>query len=238
MDSTFAILDAANEIIANHIYRKGANALGLSSSVIGSGMAFHYPLIKGIMQEVNAVGGFDKVLQLEVINRGYAIYFLEHARIFDEKVPGAEAFKHQRRRWLSSQWVYLKQFFIPGIKAFFRGELNYFNLSVCQNMLLPRMLLLAATGGLAVLYLVIGRYLFIPVYAWWLLLLMYGISLAIGLPAMFYSKYIFRAIAGLPKALGIMVGLVFRLKGANNTFIHTKHSKTQIDNPLLDAVEK
>ncbi len=32
-----------------------------------------------------------------------------------------------------------------------------------------------------------------------------------------------------------MVAIMFRLKGANKTFIHTKHTKTGIDNPLLDG---
>jgi hypothetical protein len=35
-----------------------------------------------------------------------------------------------------------------------------------------------------------------------------------------------------------MVALVFKLKGANKTFIHTQHTKTEIDNPLLDAARK
>jgi hypothetical protein len=67
---------------------------------------------------------------------------------------------------------------------------------------------------------------------------MNAISLALPLPWIFYRKYFFTALLILPKAIGIMVMLVFRLKGANNTFIHTKHNKTDIDNPLLHASRK
>ncbi len=238
MDTPFAVLDAANEIIANHLYRKGANAMGLSSSVIGSGMAFHYPLIKGIMQEIDATGGFDKVLQLLVIGRGHAIYYLEDAQVFDEKVERAEVFEHQRRRWLSSQLVYLRQYWKKGWQELFRGSMDYFNLAVVQNLLMPRLLLLVAVTMVTVLYLLLQRYLLLPA-AWWVALWLCNcISLLLPIPGKFFRRYLLTALLGLPRATFIMIGLLFRLKGANNRFIHTKHTKTDIDNPLLDVANK
>ena len=238
LNTPFAVLDAANEIIANHIYRKGANALGLSSSVIGSGMAFHYPLIKGIMQEIDATGGFDKVLQLMVVEKGHAIYYLEDAQVFDEKVEHAETFEHQRRRWLSSQVVYLRHYWKKGWRELFRGNMDYFNLAVCQNLLLPRLLLVVGVTVITVLYLLLHNYLLLPV-AWWAALWACNcISLLLPIPRRFFSRYLLTALLGLPRAAYIMVMLLFRLKGANNRFIHTKHTKTEIDNPLLDVAGK
>ena len=63
-NTSFAILDAISEELNNHIFRKGHRALGLSSALIGSGMAFDYLLFKKRMSEINAVGGFDKELEL------------------------------------------------------------------------------------------------------------------------------------------------------------------------------
>jgi cellulose synthase/poly-beta-1,6-N-acetylglucosamine synthase-like glycosyltransferase len=238
LNTPFAVLDAANEIIANHIYRKGANALGLSSSVIGSGMAFHYPLIKGIMQEIDATGGFDKVLQLMVVAKGHAIYYLEDAQVFDEKVEHAETFEHQRRRWLSSQVVYLRQYWKKGWRELFRGNIDYFNLAVCQNLLLPRLLMVVAVTLVTVLYLLLQQYLLLPA-AWWVALWAFNcISLLLPIPGRFFSRYLLTALLSLPRAAFIMVMLLFRLKGANNRFIHTKHTKTEIDNPLLDVAGK
>jgi len=57
-------------------------------------------------------------------------------------------------------------------------------------------------------------------------------------PVLFFRKYLLSALLGMPRAIFIMVSLLFRLKGANNRFIHTKHTKTGIDNPLLDVVSK
>ena len=45
----------------------------LSSAVIGSGMAFEYDGIKKVLGEINAVGGFDKPLQLKMVQQGIRI---------------------------------------------------------------------------------------------------------------------------------------------------------------------
>ncbi|MBC9928787.1 glycosyltransferase [Chitinophaga qingshengii] len=238
MDSPFAVLDAVNEIVANHLYRKGANALGLSSSVIGSGMAFHYPLAKSILKEIQATGGFDKVLQLLLIEKGYPVYYLEDACIYDEKVENPEAFRNQRKRWVSSQFVYLRTFWGKGWQQLWKGNLNYFNLAICQNILLPRMILLAGILFCTVLAFLLQGFLWIPAWGWAGVFLLNIISLLLPLPRLFFTRYFFTALSGLPKAVWIMVSLMFRLKGANNTFIHTKHTKTEIDNPLLDAARK
>lgn len=238
LNTPFAILDAANEIIANHLYRKGANALGLSSSVIGSGMAFRYSLIKEILSEIQATGGFDKVLQLLVIAKGYTITYLEDAYVFDEKITHAAVFENQRKRWMSSQLVYLRTFWAKGWMELFRGNVNYFNLAVCQNALLPRMLLLAALIFGTVISFLLQPFLPISVY-WWLgLFALNMLSLLLPIPGKFYSRYLFTAAITLPRAIGIMILLLFRLKGADKTFIHTTHTQTGIDNPLLDAARK
>ncbi|SDH02478.1 glycosyltransferase [Chitinophaga filiformis] len=238
MDSPFAILDAANEIIANHINRKGANALGLSASIIGSGIAFDYQVMKQALQETEATGGFDKVLQQLLVDKGYKIHYLEEALIFDEKVENAAAFENQRKRWLSSQFVYLRHYFVRGFQALLKGRIDYFYMSVGQNMLLPRMLLLAGVLFMTALYLVFGQYLSLPVSAWLICLGAFAISMMLPLPGKFYSKYMFTVLMNLPRVVGIMLSLVFRLKGADKTFIHTKHSKTTIDNPLVNVTGK
>ncbi|NLR69121.1 glycosyltransferase family 2 protein [Chitinophaga varians] len=238
MDSPFAVLDAVNEIVANHLYRKGANALGLSSSVIGSGMAFHYPLAKSVLKEIQATGGFDKVLQLLLIEKGYPVYYLEDACIFDEKVESSEAFQNQRKRWVSSQFVYLRTYWGKGWAQLWKGNVNYFNLAVCQNILLPRMILLAGLLCCTALAFLLQRSLSIPAWWWAVVFLLNILSLLLPLPRLFFTRYFFTALTGLPKAVWIMVSLMFRLKGANNTFIHTQHTKTEIDNPLLDAARK
>ena len=138
LDTPFAILDACSEAVNNHIFRRGSNAVGLSSAVIGSGMAFEAGMVGEILSRIDAVGGFDKVLQLEIVKRGICIRYLEDALIFDEKVSSSGAFQQQRRRWVSSQFIYLRRFFVPAFAELMRGNVSYFNLAVLCNLVLPR----------------------------------------------------------------------------------------------------
>jgi hypothetical protein len=53
-NNSWAILDAISEEINNNIFRKGHRVLGLSSAIIGSGMAFRYNYFKTLMSTVTA----------------------------------------------------------------------------------------------------------------------------------------------------------------------------------------
>ena len=76
-----ALLDAISEEINNHIFRKGHRSLCLSSAIIGSGMAFDYQLFKEYMTTLQAVGGFDKELELKLLHNGYKIDYLPDAMV-------------------------------------------------------------------------------------------------------------------------------------------------------------
>lgn len=236
LDMPFAILDAANEMIANHIHRKGANAFRLSASLAGSGIAVDFQLLRETMQQAVAIGGFgeDKVLQQLIVERGHRIHYLEEALIYDEKVSNARAFENQRKRWLFGQLYCLRQNWWKGNQELLNGNIDYWYISVWQNLLLPRLLLLAATLSLSVIYLFFNAYLAIPSYCWIALLGMCCGSLLLPLPVKFYSRFLLRAVWHLPWAMFLMLMLVFRNRKANSAFIHTPHHKTGVDNVLFD----
>jgi cellulose synthase/poly-beta-1,6-N-acetylglucosamine synthase-like glycosyltransferase len=229
LDTSFAVLDACSEAINNHIFRKGTYSLGLSSAVIGSGMAFEYERVRRILGKISAVGGFDKILQLRVVGEGVRIHYLEDALIFDEKVDNSHAFEQQRKRWVSSQFIYLRRFFGPAFLQLFRGNLSYFNLAVANNLVLPRAFLFA----LLPLVTIAGFFLSM---GWGLagagLILLYGCALLLGIPRTMYNRELGIAVLRLPKAIAIMVGTVFHIRKSNKTFIHTVHTKTEVSNSL------
>jgi cellulose synthase/poly-beta-1,6-N-acetylglucosamine synthase-like glycosyltransferase len=231
LDTSFAILDACSEAINNNIFRKGTNAIGLSSAVIGSGMAFEYNRIRQVMSEIQAVGGFDKIMQLRIVEQGIKIQYLDDALIFDEKVDSSSAFQQQRKRWVSSQFIYLKQFFFPAVKQFFKGNLSYVNLAIANNLVLPRAFLLIVLP-----LLVIAGYFVGPVWGVWSLWMLgiYLLSLLIALPAILVNRDLMFAVLRLPKAIGVMLLAVFQIKKANKTFIHTVHTKTEVSNTLFN----
>jgi hypothetical protein len=181
------------------------------------------------------VGGFDKILQLKVIRMGFHISYLHNALIFDEKVGNSEAFQQQRKRWVSSQFIYLRQYFLPAFRELFKGNLSYFNLAVVSNLILPRAFMLIMLPLLVVAALFIGS-----AWAWaaacfWML---YFVTLFIALPSVLINKDLLSAILRLPKAITVMFGTLFQIKKANKTFIHTVHTKTEIKNTLFNEQGK
>ncbi|MEP6466851.1 MAG: glycosyltransferase [Parafilimonas sp.] len=236
IDTDFAILDGCSEAINNHIFRKGANALGLSSAVIGSGMAFEFNTVKNILSEISAVSGFDKPLQLKIVASGNKIKYLENALIFDEKIDNPNAFKQQRKRWLLSQFTYLKLFFVPGFKQLFKGNFSYFNLAVLNNLVPPRVLLIFALLLLSIASYAVQPLLIFTLFAG--ITILYFITLLIALPHQFLSKKTLAAVLQLPKAVLLMISSLFTLKKAKNVFIHTMHTKNEISNPLYNLNDK
>jgi cellulose synthase/poly-beta-1,6-N-acetylglucosamine synthase-like glycosyltransferase len=235
LDTSFAILDACSEGINNNIFRKGANALGLSSSVIGSGMAFEFTTVRDVLSNISAVGGFDKILQLKMVEKGHKIQYIADAIVFDEKVDSSHAFKQQRRRWVSSQFIYLKQFFAPAMKQLLRGNFSYFDLALIKSLMLPRAFMMVILPLLIPAAFFFGTVWVISTIG---LAFIYALTLLLALPAELINKDLWSAVLRIPKAVALMFGALLHVKKANKTFIHTVHTKTEINNPLFNEHSK
>ncbi len=223
-DTGFAILDAISEEINNHIFRKGARVMGVSSAIIGSGMAFEYGFFKKMMKDVHAIGGFDKEIDLKMCRDGITIEYVHDAYCYDEKVQKAEVFQNQRRRWLSAQWVYFKRFFFPSfITLFTKGNIDYFN-KAFHTFLPPRILLL---GFMSLIFLISLFFLPNPMaIAWVGLYAMVVLTFFLSVPRKFYSLKTLNAVLLLPKGFFLMFLSLLKIKGANKQFLHTKHSSS------------
>ncbi|MBN1651068.1 MAG: glycosyltransferase family 2 protein [Bacteroidales bacterium] len=223
-DTGFAVLDAISEEINNHIFRKGARIMGVSSAIIGSGMAFEYSFFKTMMKDVHAIGGFDKEIDLKMCRDGITIEYIHDAYCYDEKVQKAEVFQHQRRRWLSAQWVYFKRFFLASFIALIsKGNIDYFN-KAFHTFLPPRILLL---GFMSIIFFI--SLFFLPgvmAFAWIGLFALVVLTFFLSVPAKFYSMQTLKAIWLLPKGFFLMFLSLLKLKGANKQFLHTKHSSS------------
>ncbi len=220
LNTNFAVLDAVSEAINNNIYNLGQVNLGFSSRLVGSGMAFDYDLFKEMMSKAKAVGGFDKELELNLLQQGEYIHYVNDAILWDEKVSKGAVFGRQRTRWVAAQFYYLKLHAWPALKSLFiEGNIDYFN-KICQMALPPRLLI--------PFFLAIGtvlNYLFCyEVFILWLVGLAANvIANMISIPLAMFNKSSFIAICSLPKAMFIMFFALFKMKNANKTFIHTPH---------------
>lgn len=227
-NTSFAILDAISEEVNNHIFRKGHRVLGLSSALIGSGMAFDYYFFKNTMANVNAVGGFDKELELKLLKNRTKIEYLNNALVLDEKVQKSEVFSNQRKRWLSAQFVYFGRYFVPGLKELFtKGNIDFFD-KVYQMVSPPRVLLLGLVVVISFLYFILNTFfstglLAVSASFWYASLSLTILAFFFAIPKKFYSAETLRAVLTLPKAFLLMFLSLFKLKGANKKFIHTQH---------------
>lgn len=233
LDTPIAILDAMSEEINNHIFSAGHRALNLSSRLVGSGMAFHYQLFKTTMAGVDAIGGFDKELELKLIGGGVKVAYLPSAKVYDEKVAQAQHFSNQRRRWIAAQFHYAGRFWGKAFRAFVnRGQVDFFD-KANQMILPPRLILpgLLALGTL--LALISGQ----PgwIIGWSLALLANVVAFAMAIPAKLYEKQYLRAFLALPRAFFVMALSLLKLKGSNKTFIHTPHSTTDLKDMTAEA---
>lgn len=227
-NTAFAILDAISEEVNNHIFRKGHRVLGLSSALIGSGMAFDYHFFKSTMANVNAVGGFDKELELKLLRDKTKIEYLHKALVLDEKVQKSEVFSNQRKRWLSAQFIYFRRYVLSGIKELiFKGNVDFAD-KVYQMISPPRILLLGLVFVLTSIYALIDIFFenvtsFISSEYWYITFVITVLAFALSIPRKFYSLSTLKAVLTLPKAFVLMFLSLFKLKGANKKFIHTQH---------------
>ena len=229
-NTSFAILDAVSEEINNHIFRKGHRVLNMSCGLIGSGMAFEYAFFKETMQNVLAVGGFDKELELKLSLNKIMVEYLPEAYVYDEKVQDSKNFSNQRRRWLSAQVTYLRLYFLKGIyHLIFKGNLVFFD-KVFQMLQPPRILLLGFVTILAFLRVIlaifnvsIDTFSLLNVQEWIFLFLLVFVSFLLSVPRKFYDAKTFNAILTLPKGFILMFISLLTIKGANKKFIHTEH---------------
>ena len=230
IDTPYALLDACSEAINNHIFRKGPNAWGLSAPLIGSGMAFDASIIRELLQGIESVVE-DKVLQLRIVQRGIFIRYREDALVFDEKVDSSHALKQQRKRWVSGQFVNLRESFFPALAQLFKGNVSYFNFGVVNNLVLPRAFLFV----LLPLFVAAGWF----ISPFWgvaasIVLSAYLFSLMIAIPKVLLTRDLLSALLKLPKAIFVMAGGLLQMKKSQKVFIHTVHTKTEISNSLFN----
>jgi len=220
-DTPMALLDAISEEINNHIFRKGHRTLGLSAALIGSGMAFEYALFHRLMRTVRAVGGFDKELELKLLRDGLRIDYLDEALVYDEKVQQAAALVPQRTRWLAAQGHYGRAYVGEAVRHLVcHGNLDFFNKAM-QMLLPPRIVLVGLLPLSTILACLLGAWSW---GVWWFALTaLLGASLLLAIPARFYRKDLWRALAYLPQGFALMLVALLRSPTGNRTFLHTPH---------------
>lgn len=233
-NTVLALLDAVSEEINHQIFRRGHAALGLSSGLTGSAMAFDYRLYQEQMKGITS-SGEDKELEVKLLKKRIPIAYHEGMIVLDEKIQHAASFVHQRARWIANQLVQTRNNAGEGFRQLFRGNIDFFDKAM-QQFLLPRLLLIASVFGFSVLAVIFlsGIYM----YVWIMIVVVTYSGILASIPKRLYTTELLKAVLYLPKALALMILSLFRMKGATKKFVATEHVAVPCDELLNDTFIK
>lgn len=223
-NTPMAILDGLSEAINNHILCKGHAALGLSARLAGSGMAFDASLFQRTMPKVDAIGGFDKELELQLIGNGEQVFYAPEAVVYDEKVSKPAHFSQQRSRWIAAQFHYAKRFVPHAFRTFFvAGNIDYLNKAI-QMLLPPRLITPGVLGIMGVLSMLLGH-ISLAIGFFSFLLINIG-SFLLAMPAYAWRPPYINAFLQLPMIFVFALKSLLSIGKAKQQFIHTPHGET------------
>jgi len=218
INNNISYMDSVIEEMNNSIYRKGHNAINISSSIIGSGVALDYKWFIENVQNLESTGE-DKEIEELLLKQNHFIYYNEDIIFKDEKVSNKKSIKYQRRRWIGTQFNLLKLLLLNLLSVIKKGNINYI-IKIIETIILPKSLLI---GFLAITTLIIT--IISPIFSivWWGMLILLLASLYVAIPKYLRDKRLIIALSNLPHYFIMMFINLFKIKSANKSFIHTQH---------------
>jgi cellulose synthase/poly-beta-1,6-N-acetylglucosamine synthase-like glycosyltransferase len=171
------------------------------------------------MKGMDVFSGFDKELELRLLENKIKIEYAPEIVVYDEKVSTHHVFVNQRRRWLYAQWYFLKKNTLKAIVLFGAGNFDYVN-KVLQFVLLPRIICIGLAGMLLLLSPLAGTDVFVAALA-----INMGLATALVLPlkAQLKTGQILSSITEIPHAFANMLLALITAGKAAGKFLHTPH---------------
>ncbi len=231
LNTKTACLDSANETYYNFTDREFNFRFGSSSALAGSGMTFEVSVYEKSLKDKKIVGGFDKILQYEVVNSGYRIAFAANAIVYDEKVAESDQVVKQRTRWINSWFKYAYM----GVILLFKGVLSFnLNKILFSLMLIRAPLFIIVLSSLFLSFIVF----FIDIYSFAILffsVIMFVVSFLLIMKINNIDERIWKSLYSIPLFIFYQIISLFRIKKANKSFLETKHTiSNSIDDILKD----
>ena len=231
LDTTFACLDASRDIYYHFYDGEVLFNVGSSATLAGSGMAFKTSLYRECLEHLDVTGaGFDKVLQMGIVSRGYRIAFNENAIVYDEKTSKSDQLVKQRARWINTWFRYFGYGFSlvgTGLRKF---NFNQFLFGVI--LLRPPLFIFLI---LCLFFLTISIWVSKIAFILWLV----GFSCFIGgfLIAILHArpdKRIIRSLLSIPVFVFYQVLSLMHIRKANKLSVATHH----FSGKTIDDIEK
>ncbi len=228
IDNTYARLDSMGHIYYTFYERLVKMQLGMSSAILGLGIAIDFVLYKEINYQ-NTIGGFDKKLQSQLARKVRQIAFAEDAIVYDEKVEDAAVLQKQRTRWIYSYFAHFKESWLL-TKAGFKN-LNIGQILLGASMLRPPMILLiSAMLTLALLSIFIHPAL---LYWWAVIVSLFVINFILTIATQSRQKGMLQSLKHLPLLVLSQFKSLLKIKKAKQNFLKTEHRRIIYIDDLL-----
>lgn len=204
--TNISVIDAVADEINNTITRLGHVALGLSSSLNGSGMAFDYSWFN---ENINKLSDEEdeKALESLLLKDRIFIDYLDDANIYATKIGGKNKFYTQRRNWIHSHY----SSFFGNIKnlpsAIVSGNFDYAD-RIIQWGIFPRSIMFIITIFFSTILLFIEWSLSIK---WFILFILLLFSMALATPDYLVDNKFNKSMKAIPIiALSALINLLFK----------------------------
>lgn len=231
LDTTVACLDAARDMYYHFYDGEALFQIGSSATLAGSGMAFTTELYQECLGHQDITGaGFDKVLQYEIVRRGYRIAFSPNAVVYDEKTSGSDQLVKQRARWINTWFRYFKFGFQILGNGFVKMKKN--SLVFGCILLRPPLFMFLL---LSIVFMTANLFIH-PIYSiiWALGFICFVLSFIIGLQHAQPDPRIYKSLIGIPKFIFLQVLSLTKASKANKISVATQH----VHNKTIDELKK
>lgn len=218
-DTVYAQLDSVGHIYYTFLERTSKMALGMSSSILGLGIALDFKLYQVTYKK--APGGFDKKLQVRMAMQVKQIAFASDAIVYDEKVEEAAVMEKQRTRWIYSYFSLMKeswQLFVYGLKTMNAGRIL-----LGASMLRPPMILLISLlmAILIISYFVNPKLLI----GWGIIIALFVLTFVLIVMTQSYQKGMMNSLRFIPLLMISQFKSLLRMNKAKTNFLKTEHKK-------------
>jgi cellulose synthase/poly-beta-1,6-N-acetylglucosamine synthase-like glycosyltransferase len=227
-DNTYARLDSIGHIYYTFYERIVKMQLGMSSAILGLGVAIDFALYKEINYP-NTLGGFDKKLQSQLARKVKQIAFAEDAIVFDEKVENAAMLQKQRTRWIYSYFDHFNESWLLTKTGF--KKLNAGQILLGISMLRPPMILLI----FAMIILVFLSVFINPTLLyWWLVIVsLFVLNFILTIATQSRQKGMVQSLKYLPLLIFSQLKSLLKIKKARQDFLKTEHRRIIYIDELL-----
>lgn len=223
LDTLYAALDGARDIYYHFYDGKVLFSVGSSATLAGSGMAFTTQLYKDCLAHLDITGaGFDKILQKEIVSRGFRIAFATNAIVYDEKTSKSDQLVNQRARWINTWFKYFSFGFGLIGKGVLKLDWNMFLFGLI--LLRPPLFIFLLIG----LFCMLLNLIFNPFIAmiWLLGFVIFVLGFVLALAINNTDARIYKSLWGIPKFIFYQVLSLLKVRNANKHSVATKHFHT------------